>query len=134
MKKYTALSFLFLTLSLPSGYITGAVIDESDVILKAIYKLVEKVENLEKRVSEIEKKIQNIPVESSTYEGIKSKYVVVATKLRIRECPSFSCRVLGHFRKGEIVEELKTFGNWKRVRSVYGGKEGWVYEKYLLPY
>lgn len=135
MKKYF-ISLLILTLSYPSGYIAGAVIDESDLILKAVYKLIQKVSSLEERVRELEKKVESLPkkIQEHTEEGVKSKYVVVAKKLRIRSCPSLSCRVLGHFRKGDVVEELKTFGDWKKVRSVFGGKEGWVYEKYLLPY
>lgn len=135
MRKYF-IPFLILTLSYPSGYIAGAVVDESDLILKAVYKLIQKVSSLEERVREIERKLESLPkrIQESSDEGVSSKYIVVAKKLRIRSCPSFSCRVLGHFRKGDVVEELKTFGDWKKVRSVYGGKEGWVYEKYLLPY
>jgi len=135
MKKYL-ISLLILTLSYPSGYIAGAVIDESDLILRAVYKLIQKVSSLEERVRELERKVEFLPKKIQEYnkEGVKSKYIVVAKKLRIRSCPSFSCKVLGHFRKGDVVEELRTFGDWKKVRGVYGGKEGWVYEKYLLPY
>ncbi|HIQ49152.1 MAG TPA: SH3 domain-containing protein [Aquifex aeolicus] len=138
MNKYAVLSFLILTLSFPSGYLTGAVIDESELILRAVYKLIEKVSFLEKRIKKIEEEIKKLSLKKDgevfIEMGVKSKYLVTATKLRIRRCPSFSCTVLGYFRKGDIVEELKTFGEWKKVRSVSGGKEGWVYEKYLLPY
>lgn len=136
-KKYLALS-LFLLVSYPAGYLSGAVYDTSEeLIAKAVVKLIHKVRELEKRIESLERKIKELRERENPFveEGfVREKYLVKAKKLRVRACPSFRCRVVFYFNQGEIVEKLKVYGEWFKVRSVDGGKEGWVYSRYLLPY
>lgn len=52
------------------------------------------------------------------------KYETVGM-VNIRECPSTTCKVIGVFEKGEVVEGACGSGKWCRV--VYNNKNAWVF-------
>jgi len=139
--KNYVLALAFLVSAFPSGLLAGAVFtDGTDYLLQAVLKLIDKVKALEKRVSALEREVsklskgdQKIEVEGITYGPVYPKYVVIAEKLRLRECPSMRCKVKTLLSRGEVVEKIDSYKAWFKVKSS-GGEEGWVYSKFLVPY
>jgi hypothetical protein len=50
--------------------------------------------------------------------------------LNVRDCPSTGCNQIGQVVPGDILVKIGTDGNWYQVQFG-GGKEGWVYGKYV---
>jgi len=146
MDKWIKGALVFAVLAYPAGYTTGAVAEMTlSELTMAVYKLINKyyelkrkVEYLEMKLAEFERKLEYRMVETNkvayVHNGyVSEKYVVKASVLRVRACPSLRCNVIAWVSRGDVVDKLGSAGNWFRVR-IPEGIVGWVYSKYLLPY
>lgn len=104
-------------------------------LTQAVYKLIVKQKELEKRVERLEKKVRNLEIrgDRNLVKGeVPEKFVVKARALNVRKCPSILCKRIDVIKKGTVVEKLDSYKMWYLVR--YEGKEGWIHSKFLERY
>ncbi|RFU63908.1 N-acetylmuramoyl-L-alanine amidase [Peribacillus glennii] len=66
-----------------------------------------------------------------TQASASTQAKVNASILNIREKPGTTSKVLGTFKKGQVITAIQQQNGWTRVS--FSGKNGWVSSKYLLP-
>lgn len=79
------------------------------------------------------------PVREATGETVETTETVeieiwqvrVNTRLRLRQGPSTSAKVLGSYRSGTQVSKLGEENGWMRVQLIEGGAVGWMSKTYL---
>jgi len=106
------------------GLASIGVIGYEDVMLlkRVTAGIIRKVKELDLRVKDIEERISAL--ERKLSADTEEKCRITASWLRIRECPSFECKVVGLIRKGTEKEILEEKDGWKRV------EEGWIKGEY----
>lgn len=92
-------------------------------VIKKVIFLDRKVSELERRVTGLEEDVALVKEE----EEERRTCTVVASWLRVRECPSTTCRIVGALRRETKVRYSATVDGW---RKMFSPTVGYVSAKY----
>jgi outer membrane murein-binding lipoprotein Lpp len=128
-----------------AGYTSGALAEyltgeNGDLLESAVTRLIEKYYELSQEVQKLSQKVERLERQMRAEkregeireEGVKGKYQL-QRQLRVRACPSTSCRVVAILEKGEVVSLLSRRSGWSLIETT-DGVRGWVASKYLQEY